>query len=96
MLLQRGMTWPVLVLRCFVPLPRQSDLMIVRVPCATRWPLLARSMTNGRAALGCSPWDRVLMVVAHHHYSYSVVRGCDRIVPVDVYVPGCSAHGRGF
>ena len=47
----------------------------------------------------------------YYHYSYAVVRGCDRfstlpcvflsqtifrIVPVDIYVPGCPRQGPRF
>ncbi len=30
----------------------------------------------------------------YYHYSYSVVRGCDRVVPVDVYVPAARRRPR--
>lgn len=32
----------------------------------------------------------------YYHYSYAVVRGCDRIVPVDIYVPGCPPTAEGL
>ena len=74
----------------FRPSPRQSDVMIVAGTLVNkmapalrkvydqmpepRWVVSMGSCANGGG---------------YYHYSYAVVRGCDRVVPVDVYVPGC-------
>lgn len=74
----------------FRPSPRQSDLMIV-----------AGTLTNKMAVALRKVYDQmpepkwVLSMGScangggYYHYSYAVVRGVDRVVPVDVYVPGC-------
>ena len=72
------------------PSPRQSDFVIV-----------AGTLTNKMAPAFRKVYDQMAeprYVISmgscanaggYYHYSYAVVRGCDRVVPVDIYVPGC-------
>lgn len=70
--------------------PRQSDVMIVAGTLTNKMaPALRKvydQMPNPRYVISmgsCANGG------GYYHYSYAVVRGCDRIVPVDIYVPGC-------
>jgi len=74
----------------FRPSPRQSDVMIVAGTLVNK---MAPALRKVYDQMADPKWVISMGSCAngggYYHYSYSVVRGCDRIVPVDIYVPGC-------